>query len=55
VAVAAFLDGALGWADIAAVIESAMDAHDGAVPTSPEDVLAADAAARQAARTVLAR
>jgi 1-deoxy-D-xylulose-5-phosphate reductoisomerase len=55
VAVAAFLDGALGWADIAAVIESAMDAHDGAVPTSSEDVLAADAAARQAARTVLAR
>jgi len=55
VAVAAFLDGALGWADIAAVIESTMDAHDGAVPTSSEDVLAADAAARQAARTVLAR
>jgi 1-deoxy-D-xylulose-5-phosphate reductoisomerase len=55
VAVAAFLDGALKWADIAAVIESAMDAHDGAVPASSEDVLAADAAARQAARTVLAR
>ncbi|NBP51143.1 MAG: 1-deoxy-D-xylulose-5-phosphate reductoisomerase [Actinobacteria bacterium] len=55
VAVEAFLDGALGWADIAAVIESAMDAHDGAVPATVEDVLAADAAARQAARTVLAR
>ena len=55
VAVEAFLDGALGWADIAAVIESAMDAHDGAVPATVEDVLAADAAARQAVRTVLAR
>ena len=55
VAVEAFLDGALGWADIAAVIESAMDAHDGAVPATVEDVLAADESARQAARMVLAR
>jgi 1-deoxy-D-xylulose-5-phosphate reductoisomerase len=55
VAVEAFLDGALGWADIAAVIESAMDAHDGAVPATVEDVLAADESARHAARMVLAR
>ena len=55
VAVAAFLDGALRWADIPAVIESAMDAHDGAAPTTVEDVLAADASSRQAAAKVVAR
>ncbi len=53
VAVGAFLSGRIGWPDIAAVVEEAL----AAVPVVPlqsvEDVLAVDAAARQAAESAL--
>jgi 1-deoxy-D-xylulose-5-phosphate reductoisomerase len=58
VAVDAFLDGRIGWADIAAVIEAALDAHPGcadATTLTSDDIIAADAAARLAANEVLER
>jgi 1-deoxy-D-xylulose-5-phosphate reductoisomerase len=58
VAVDAFLDGRIGWVDIPAVIEAALDAHPGcadAQSLTSGDIIAADAAARQAAIEVLER
>jgi len=49
VAVAAFLDGRLSWWDIASVIERTMERHDGVQPTTVEDILEADRAARRVA------
>ena len=47
VAVDAFLDSRLGWADISTVIASTMDEYDGRPADSLSAVLDADAAARQ--------
>jgi 1-deoxy-D-xylulose-5-phosphate reductoisomerase len=58
VAVDAFLDGRIGWVDIPAVIEAALDAHPGcadAQSLTSDDIIAADAAARLAANEVLER
>ena len=58
VAVDAFLDGRIGWVDIPAVIESALDAHPpcaDATSWTSDDIIAADAAARHAANEVLDR
>jgi 1-deoxy-D-xylulose-5-phosphate reductoisomerase len=55
VAVAAFLAGRVGWSDIAAIIEQTLDAHDGAVLTSIDDVIGADATARAEAANVIER
>ena len=55
VAVQAFLDGALRWTEIPAVLESALDVHDGAPADTVEAIYAADAGGRRAAAAVLAR
>ncbi|MHB1786209.1 MAG: 1-deoxy-D-xylulose-5-phosphate reductoisomerase, partial [Acidimicrobiales bacterium] len=46
VAVEAFLDGRLGWLEIAEVVDEALQAHDGASPKELADILAADAQGR---------
>jgi len=53
VAVAAFLEGRVGWADIARVIEETMAALDVVAPEGLDDVLAADSAARARACEVI--
>ena len=53
VAVAAFLDGQIGFTDIARLVEEAMDAHGGAPANTLDDLLAADSAARQHVRQSL--
>ena len=53
VAVDAFLDGRITWIDIAASIESAMDAYVDVTPTTVDDVLEVDAHGRDAMRRVL--
>jgi 1-deoxy-D-xylulose-5-phosphate reductoisomerase len=53
VAVQAFLDGRLNFLDIPAVIETVMDSISGAAATDLEAVLAADAAARVRAESVV--
>ena len=55
VAVAAFLEGALRWVDIAAVIAGTLDDHDGGGAGSVEDVLDADRQARQRAAALISR
>jgi 1-deoxy-D-xylulose-5-phosphate reductoisomerase len=55
VAVEAFLQGRIRWADIAAVCESALSRHDGNPATSVDAVISADAAARAAATDVITR
>jgi 1-deoxy-D-xylulose-5-phosphate reductoisomerase len=56
VAVAAFLDGAISFLDITEVVARVLDAAEDSVPSTVEDVLAADAAARrEAARLIAAR
>ncbi len=55
VAVDAFLAGRLRWAQIADVVDAALDACDGAVPDTVEDVIDADRAARRHAASVLER
>jgi 1-deoxy-D-xylulose-5-phosphate reductoisomerase len=50
VAVDAFLAGEIRWSQIADVCNAALDRHDLGVPSSVEDVVAADEAARAAAR-----
>ena len=50
VAVEAFLGGAIRWSQIADVCNAALDRHDLGVPSSVEDVVAADQAARVVAR-----
>jgi 1-deoxy-D-xylulose-5-phosphate reductoisomerase len=53
-AVAAFLDGAIAWVDIAAVCAAVLDLHDGADAHAVDDVIDADRRARAAARSVMA-
>jgi 1-deoxy-D-xylulose-5-phosphate reductoisomerase len=55
VAVAAFLDGRIGWGAIAEVIEDVLSREDGAVAESIDAVLDADARARSHAATVIDR
>ncbi|HET9731620.1 MAG TPA: 1-deoxy-D-xylulose-5-phosphate reductoisomerase [Acidimicrobiales bacterium] len=55
VAVAAFLDGRLGWAGIAEVIDEALQRHDGPPALGVEDILAADRGGRAAAADAVAR
>ena len=50
VAVGAFLDGAIGFLDIASVVESVLEVHEAGDAFSLDDVLVSDAAARDAAR-----
>jgi 1-deoxy-D-xylulose-5-phosphate reductoisomerase len=50
VAVEAFLGGKIRWSHIADVCNAALDRHDLGVPSSVEDVVAADEAARFVAR-----
>jgi 1-deoxy-D-xylulose-5-phosphate reductoisomerase len=54
VAVQAFLDGAVRWVDIPAVIAAVLDQYPGGVPGSVEDVLEADRAGRDLARRAVA-
>jgi 1-deoxy-D-xylulose-5-phosphate reductoisomerase len=49
VAVDAFLAGAIAWGEIAEVCKAALDRHDAGVPTSVDDVIEADRAARRVA------
>jgi 1-deoxy-D-xylulose-5-phosphate reductoisomerase len=49
IAVAAFLDQHIGFADIPAVVESVLDQYDAPTPASISDVLAIDAEARRLA------
>ncbi|QXC62605.1 1-deoxy-D-xylulose-5-phosphate reductoisomerase [Aquihabitans sp. G128] len=53
-AVAAFLDGAIRWVDIAAICAAVLDRRDDAVATTFDDVVEADRRARAAARSVMA-
>jgi 1-deoxy-D-xylulose-5-phosphate reductoisomerase len=53
VAVAAFLDGALGFGEIAALVERALDKADLPAPTSIDDVLEIDRITRQRAKAML--
>ncbi|MGD9794869.1 MAG: 1-deoxy-D-xylulose-5-phosphate reductoisomerase [Acidimicrobiia bacterium] len=53
IAVAAFLDGRISWADIPGVIESTLDQRDNAPLASVDDVVAADASARRCAAGLL--
>jgi 1-deoxy-D-xylulose-5-phosphate reductoisomerase len=55
VAVAAFLDGAIGFLDIAAIVEDVLSRYEAIMPSSMEDVLVADAGARDMARHVMER
>ncbi len=53
-AVAAFLDGVIGWSDIAAVCASTLDQYDGAEADDIDGVIDADRRSRAAARSVMA-
>jgi 1-deoxy-D-xylulose-5-phosphate reductoisomerase len=53
VAVAAFLDGRLGWLAIPEVLKSTLTRHDGEPASSVDAVIAADQRARQEARQVI--
>jgi 1-deoxy-D-xylulose-5-phosphate reductoisomerase len=55
VAVDAFLTGSLRWNQIGDVCKQVLDGHDGAVPTTVEDVIDADLAARRLASKAVAR
>jgi 1-deoxy-D-xylulose-5-phosphate reductoisomerase len=55
VAVAAFLDGVIGFLDIAAIVEDVLSRYSVVMPSSMEDVLVADAGARDMARYVMER
>jgi 1-deoxy-D-xylulose-5-phosphate reductoisomerase len=55
VVVEAFLAGAVGWSDIARLLELVMDRHLPSVPHGLDEVLAADAEGRRLAREVLTR
>ena len=52
-AVAAFLEGRIGFADIPAVVQAVMDGHRPAPAGSVEAVFAVDREARRAARHIL--
>jgi 1-deoxy-D-xylulose-5-phosphate reductoisomerase len=53
VAVEAFLAGAISWLQIAEVCNAALDRHDLGVPSTVDEVVAADRAARAVARRVV--
>jgi 1-deoxy-D-xylulose-5-phosphate reductoisomerase len=53
-AVAAFLDGKIGWLAIADVLETALARHDGAMPDSVDAVIDADRRARAVAMEIIA-
>ena len=53
IAVAAFLDGTIGFLDIAATVEAVLTHYQPAPPHSLEDVLAIDAQARHEAKLVM--
>ena len=55
VAVAAFIEGAIGWLAISDVIADTLDGYDATVPTSVEAVLEADRAARVRAHDAVRR
>ncbi|MHA6767954.1 1-deoxy-D-xylulose-5-phosphate reductoisomerase [Sphingobium ummariense] len=55
VAVAAFLEGAIGFLDIAMIVEEVLDRYSAPVPRRLDDVLHADAEARAMARHVMER
>ncbi|WP_265562643.1 1-deoxy-D-xylulose-5-phosphate reductoisomerase [Sphingomicrobium arenosum] len=55
VAVAAFLDGQIGFADIAATVEAVLDAGENMAPGSIEDLLRIDAEARSMTREKVAK
>ena len=55
VAVQAFLSRGIGFLDIAGVVEQALEATEHAVPSSIEDVLAADRRARECAWNIIKR
>lgn len=55
VAVEAFLAGVVQWSQIASIIESTMQHHDGLIATEVEDILEADAVAREWARKEVSR
>jgi 1-deoxy-D-xylulose-5-phosphate reductoisomerase len=55
VAVDAFLENRLRWADIADICAAVLDAHDGAVPGTVSDVIEADATARRHAADAIER
>jgi 1-deoxy-D-xylulose-5-phosphate reductoisomerase len=54
VAVEAFLEGEISWQQIGDVCNAALDRHDLGMPTTVDEVVAADRAARQVARDVVA-
>ena len=53
VAVEAFLDGLISWAQIADVCAAVLDEYDGSAPDTVPDVIAADGTARRQARRVI--
>ncbi len=53
IAVEAFLAGAITWLQIADVCKAALDRHDLGVPSTVDEVIAADRAAREVARRVV--
>lgn len=53
VAVAAFLDGRIGFLDIALIVRKALDRYDPPAPVSLDDVFAIDAEARNTARVAM--
>ena len=55
VAVDAFLENRLRWADIADICAATLDAHDGALPGTVSDVIDADATARRHATAAIDR
>ncbi len=55
VAVAAFLNGAIGFLDIAMIVEDVLNRYNAPVPTAIDDILAADAQARAMAGHVMER
>jgi 1-deoxy-D-xylulose-5-phosphate reductoisomerase len=55
VAVAAFLKGAIGFLDIAMIVEDVLNRYSAPVPSGIDDVLEADAQARSMARHVMER
>ncbi len=55
VAVASFLEGGIGWIDIAGVLESVLAQHDGAAADSVEAVIDADTLARSVTAELIAR
>jgi 1-deoxy-D-xylulose-5-phosphate reductoisomerase len=55
VAVAAFLDGRIGWSTIPDVLKAVLDGHDVPVAVGVEAVVSADQRAREAARRVIER